>query len=145
MSLKAAPRRDVVDVVREGDWGDVTYRHRLSCGHTEVRKRPARAKQMACESCLLAKHYKPEAAPLSPVGAVVHVDEDLVDPVAAEIAFVEGEAGRLRAGLARRFDVSLDSVDVVLGDVDGRLQVVSGMVFLDAGAVRRLGVVERKD
>jgi hypothetical protein len=136
MSLKAAPRREVVAVERKGDWGDVTYHHQLVCGHTEVRKRPAKAGQMACESCLLAKQYVPGTTPLAP--SSVPVVDDMVDPVQVEIAYVEGRAGRMRAGLASYLRVPLDAVDVVVGDVDGRLQVLSAVVHLEPSEVDRL-------
>lgn len=136
MSLKAAPRREVVAVERKGDWGDVTYHHQLVCGHTEVRKRPAKADQIACESCLLAKQYVPGTTPLAP--SSVPVADDMVDPVQVEIAYVEGRAGRMRAGLASYLRVPLDAVDVVVGDVDGRLQVLSAVVHLEPSEVDRL-------
>lgn len=135
MSRKAAPRREVVEVVREGDWGDVTYRHRLKCGHSEVRKRPAKSDVMACESCLLAKHHITQTE--SPVTASVEVDV-FFDPFEAEMAFVEGEAGRIRAGISSRLNVPLDAVDVVVGQVDGRLGIQSALVFLDATQARNL-------
>ena len=139
MSRKAAPRREVVEVIREGDWGDVTYRHRLQCGHSEVRKRPAKSDVMACESCLLAKHYQPQAE-----SAVTPAEPELFfDPFEAEMAFVEGEAGRIRAGIAARLNVPLDAVDVVVGQVDGRMGVQSAMVFLDASQARALAQSER--
>jgi len=135
MSRKAAPRREVVEVVREGDWGDVTYRHRLKCGHSEVRKRPAKSDVMACESCLLAKHHVPQSD--LPAPAVVEADL-FFDPFEAEMAFVEGEAGRIRAGIAARLNVPLDAVDVVVGQVDGRMGIQSAMVFLDADQARAI-------
>lgn len=144
MSRKAAPRREVVEVVRKGDWGDVTYAHRLNCGHTEIRKRPAKSSVMACESCLLAKRHRPDVQPVA-VATVVETDV-FFDPFEAEMAFVEGEAGRIRAGLAARLRVPLDAVDVVVGQVDGRMGVQSAMVFLDASQARALadsGSVQR--
>jgi hypothetical protein len=138
MSLKAAPRREVVDVVRKGDWGDVTYHHQLVCGHTEVRKRPAKAGQIACESCLLAKQYVPGTTPLAAAPSGGAPVDDMVDPLQAEIAYVEGRAGRMRAGLASFLRVPLDAVDVVVGDVDGRLQVLSAVVHLEPSEAERL-------
>jgi len=138
MSRKAAPRREVVEVTRKGDWGDVTYAHRLKCGHTEVRKRPAKSSVMACESCLVAKHYLPEAE-----GVAAPESDLFFDPFEAEMAFVEGEAGRIRAGIAARLNVPLDAVDVVVGQIDGRMGVQSAMVFLDAGQAKALA--QRED
>ena len=136
MSRKQAPRRDVVDVVRIGDWGEVTYRHRLECGHVEVRKRPAKSDQMACESCLLVIRHDKQA-PLvqdQPGESPLLIDNpdlmDVFDPFAAEMALVEGRAGRIRAGLSNRLGVPYDSVDVQIGDQDGKMSVLSASVYL---------------
>jgi len=138
MSRKQAPRRDVVDVVRVGGWGEVTYRHRLDCGHVEIRKRPAKSDQIACESCLLVLRHG-EQAPLvreEPPASQLLIDNpdlmDVFDPFAAEMAVVEGQAGRIRAGLANRLNVPYDSVDVQIGDQDGRMSVLSAVVYLTA-------------
>lgn len=138
MSLKAAPRRDVVEVIRSGDWGEVSYSHRLSCGHTETRKRPAKAPVMACSSCLLAKNHVPAPQLLIDVMSAPDVMDIFYDPIAAEIAYVEGEAGRIRAGLANRFGVSHEAVDVVVGQMEDGMGVMSAVVFLDAAQARRL-------
>ena len=136
MSLKAAPRRDIVDVVRVGDWGDVSYKHRLSCGHVEERKRPAKTSQVACSSCLLAKNFDPVERAVVP--ALPPEDDYHYDPVQAEIAYVEGQAGRIKAGLAGKFGVELDSVDVVIGERDGAMRVISAVVYLDGDQAKRL-------
>jgi hypothetical protein len=127
--LKAAPRRRVRDVQRRGDWGEVTYHHVLSCGHTEVRKRRTAHVVIACSGCLTAADFAAGVLP-QPPPAPLGMPESLVD----DFAGVETEAGRVRAGLAKRFGVDGDAVDVVLRG-DG---LAYALVFLERDVAVRL-------
>ena len=130
-SLKAAPRRTVVDVERRGDWGEVDYHHRLSCGHTEVRKRKAPNGVIACSGCLVAAEFS--RAPIRE--RALDTSDYLVDTLAT----LEGEVARVRAGLAVRFGVAPDAVSVAAN----HSSVGHAMVFLDASEAYRLAGLDR--
>ena len=55
ISRKAAPRRTILEIIKSGSWGRVEYRHRLECGHTEVRKRASSAPVISCTWCVVAE------------------------------------------------------------------------------------------
>lgn len=127
-SLKAAPRRDVRSIERQGDWGEVTYHHHLACGHTEVRKRRSLAPAIACSGCVTAAAFAagefltPPPAPEAPL--------EFLDDLAA----LETEAARVRAALAKRLAVDVEAVDVVVRGSD----ISHALVFLDRDAALRL-------
>jgi hypothetical protein len=131
-SLKAAPRRTVREVERRGDWGEVTYHHHLSCGHTEVRKRQAPTVVLACSGCLRAAEFA--AAPLREVREV-----PTGDPLVDDVATLEGEVARVKAALANRLGVEPDAVSVA---ANGTL-VANAMVFLDASTAYRLAGLDK--
>lgn len=130
ISRKAAPKQEVLEIERVGEWGKVTYRHRLVCGHTDVRKRPAPASHIACMMCLYERERPTPALPqvVAPLG---DADFDVFDAYAGS----EQNAARVQAGIATRFGVSNDAVDVVT-DAFGRISYV--LVFLDAATAERL-------
>ena len=129
-SLKAAPRRIVRSVERHGDWGEVEYRHHLTCGHTEIRKRRSPHGVIACSGCLVAQDFAAGVLPDRPSSL------RLADgPVVDEIAGVETQAGRLRAGLANRFGVDAEAIDVALRGTE----IGYVLVFLDRETALRLG------
>lgn len=138
-SLKAAPRREVLEVVKVGDWGEVIYHHRLVCGHTETRKRHSPASHIACSGCVVARDFA-QNGPSRPSVAVatqpfVGDDSDfLVD----DLGSVEAEAQRIAAGLAARFKVPLEAVDVAISAQAGRPEIAYAVLFLDASTARRL-------
>jgi hypothetical protein len=100
-----APRREVIDIVRSGGYGTTRYHHRLACGHTEIRRRPAPATTLGCERCaldvLVERRTSEALAALPPTEAVSLVSVE---------ASVEVDAARLRAGLAALLKVDLDDV-----------------------------------
>lgn len=122
---KGAPRRAVLEIDRVGDWGEVTYRHRLACGHVEVRKRPSPAKVIACSGCVHAAAFAERALP-----AVVEAPEGDWD----EFASAEYEAQVVAAGLAWRLGVEAEFVSVASGPEGVRHAVV----VLDREAIARL-------
>lgn len=121
-SRKQAPRREVLEVERRGDWGAVRYVHKLTCGHSEVRKRPAPASHVACLMCLQ------ESKRPAPRGDDWQVE---VDPFAT----AEAEAARIRATLAARVGVPNEAVSVMM-DSFGRVAYVT--VFVDGDTARRM-------
>ncbi len=131
-SLKAAPRRPILDVERHGDWGDVTYLHHLACGHTETRKRRSPADVLACSGCLTAAEFAAGVLPSTPPPPPrLPVDAPYLD----EDAALETEGARVRAALANRFGVEPDAVDVVLRADSGIAYV---LVFLERDVAARL-------
>jgi len=128
-SLKKAPRRDVTRVERIGDWGEVTYAHHLSCGHVEVRKRQSPAPSIACSGCLTAIDF---AAGNIPGNAVRPVGGS--EPFVDDFASVEAKAARVRAGLAKRFGLDSEQVDVAVDMSD----ITYALVFLDRDTAIRL-------
>lgn len=133
LSRKQAPRREIVEVIRAGDWGEVEYRHRLSCGHTEVRKRPSPKSHIACVGCLASRELDRRLGEPASVPRGDPLDQ-IVDAPMDDIAAMEIEVAKIKAGIATRFSVPLEAVDPVSGP-DGIAYVV---VFLDAPTARRL-------
>ena len=123
LSAKRAPRRAVLEVIKAGDWGEVTYRHRLSCGHTAIRKRHSGALHIACTDCLKAIAFK-ERGPVLP--EAVQDDIDFM----AEI-----KHGHIQSRIASILGVEAYSVDLV---VDSYGSIKHAMVFLSADDITRL-------
>ena len=123
LSAKRAPRRPVLDVVRVGDWGEVEYRHRMSCGHTIVRKRISKAPVLACVDCLRAAAFSNGLLPDRKVSDEVDsFRADIVDP-------------GVQSALASIVGVSAEAVDIVV-DADGNIKY--GMIFVSADEIARL-------
>lgn len=123
LSAKRAPRRPILEVVRIGDWGEVEYRHRLSCGHTIVRKRVSKSDVVACIDCLKAAAFSrgdlPERQSL---------DDEVV--FRADVVNVE-----VQSALASRLGISHESVDIVM-DADGNIRYA--LIFVPGDDVARL-------
>lgn len=139
INLKKAPQREILSIDRRGEWGKVEYDHRLSCGHTETRKRPSTAPKIACSWCVIAVAKDEELKSLAvretvitevPLDDFVTYDEDALHDV---------DAGRLRAGLVSALGVPPESVEVVseVGD-DGSLSTSYVVVFMDLSTATRL-------
>ena len=146
MSRKAAPRRAVIEIVKTGSWGRVEYRHRLECGHTEVRKRASSAPAISCMWCVVAEQKGAELQQLAiqqPVRNVMVDVHDLLDDGFSHDSVVDEDANRMAAGLASNLGIPIDSVDVVIEDVEGRLQVQYAVVFLDVRSARRLSGLDK--
>lgn len=126
LSAKRAPRRTVVDTVRVGDWGEVQYRHRMSCGHTIVRKRLSKADVIACLDCLKANMFaNGQTSPVS-----VEQPSDEAERFSAPINDMA-----VQSSLANILGIMPESVDLVL-DQDGNIRY--GMIFLSSDEITRL-------
>lgn len=130
---RRAPKRDVVEVTRIGAWGQVRYQHRLSCGHIESRPRAASSKTLACAWCLRAEEIDKQIKSLSAPPATVFPEKE------QSLDTFETDVEKLRAGLASKFSVPLDAIDISIVDVNGQLVIKSGLVFLSANDIARLG------
>jgi len=125
-----APRRAVINIIHVGGYGNVWWLHELECGHTERRKRVARATHIGCASC---KHVERVL--------VASLAQPGIDP--ALDAQVEIEADRLKAKLASALGVPLDAVGVSIRQGGSALEISGAMVFLHPAAAYE--VVKRFD
>lgn len=130
---RRAPRREVVQIDRVGAWGQVKYQHKLSCGHIEVRPRAATTGSLACAWCLRAEEKNTEIKALSAPSVSFIPEEE------QSITDFDTMVERLRAGIAAKFSVPLEAIDINVTYVDGNLQITSGIVFLSAADIARLG------
>lgn len=128
---RRSPRRKVVEIKRIGAWGDVSYHHVLSCGHTEIRKRSASTDELACAWCLRAEQKNEEIKALTARMRPLRTeDEALADD--------EVKIERTRAALATRFAIPVDAVDILAEDISGQLIIRSATIFLSSQDVTRL-------
>ena len=141
ISKRTAPQRDVLGVSRTGDWGKVEYRHMLSCGHTEIRKRKSEAPQIACTLCAVAVKAKEEFGTLVVTeqrAPLLVVNDELIDWHEDKIAEEETKIREIVFLIASRFSVDVDAINVVLGGGDEEKEVSYATVFLDREAIERL-------
>jgi len=107
---RRAPKRRVSDVVREGVYPNVMWRHKLECGHWELRKRRSPAGRVGCTTCL---------------GRVVDAELGIVsmeDMDAAKARFEALMANRvLESGVFDGWDFGVEAGVVEVG---GQAQVV---------------------
>jgi hypothetical protein len=106
---RKAPRRAIVSIEKIGAWGQLTYQHKLSCGHIDVRKRKASSSDIACMWCLRAKEKQ-----------------------------VETRIEKTRAAIASRIGVPMEAVDVASEDINGQLVIRSAVVYLSSRDVIRI-------
>lgn len=123
LTAKQAPRRLVIEAIRDGDWGEVTYRHRLSCGHTIVRKRLSAAVHLACVPCLKAKKFSEGTIAPAPI------DDD------ATIFTAEIKNEQAQTKLASILGVPATSVDIVV-DASGHIRY--GLIFVSKDDILRI-------
>lgn len=143
INLKKAPQRDVLSIDRTGEWGKVEYLHRLSCGHTESRKRPSVAPKIACSWCVVAVAKDEELRGLAvrqtvitevPLDDIITYDEDSIHDV---------DAGRLRAGLVSALGIPPEAVEVVAEvDEEGNLATSYVVLFIDLSTATRLAKLD---
>jgi hypothetical protein len=130
---RKAPRRDVVEISREGAWGRVKYKHLLSCGHTEVRPRAATSPKLACAWCLRAEAKNEEIKALG--AGIQQIDASDIN---RKLATEEIDISRTKAIIATRFQIPIEAIDVVATDVNGNLVIQHALLFLSAADVARL-------
>jgi len=138
-SLKSAPRREVTSVERNGDWGEVEYRHVLACGHVEIRKRHSPATHLACSGCLTAARFVAEG----PAAGRPQRSTPIIPPaedgiILDDLAGIESEIAQIRAGLAKAIGIPTEAVDVAVTSQTGVPEVAYALVFIDPDNARRL-------
>jgi hypothetical protein len=141
VSKKQAPQQTVVSISRYGEWGKVEYAHRLECGHTEIRKRATRAPKIACEQCVKANAAKQMLSKFVPVK--VEDDFSWEDEIASSIAKIEQDIGRLRAGIASKFNIGPESIDVITEETEEGARVSYVVIILDAEQALLIGNTPR--
>ena len=141
MSKKQAPQQTVVSISKYGEWGKVEYAHKLECGHTEVRKRASRAPKIACEQCVKANTARQMLSKFVPI----KVEDEFVweDDVASSIAKLEQDIGRLRAGIASKFNIGPESIDVITEETEEGARVSYVVILLDAEQALLIGNTPR--
>lgn len=141
MSKKQAPQQTVVSISKYGEWGKVEYAHKLECGHTEVRKRASRAPKIACEQCVKANTARQMLSKFVPI----KVEDEFVweDDVASSIAKLEQDIGRLRAGIASKFNIGPESIDVITEETEEGARVSYVVIILDAEQALLIGNTPR--
>lgn len=127
---RKAPRRSVTKIERAGSWGNVVYRHFLSCGHIEERKRAASTPELACTWCPKAEKKEQEIRAL--------VSPSFLSGEETSLADEEIKIEQSRAAIAQRFGVPLDAVDVAAEDNSGKLSIRSATIYLSARDVARI-------
>jgi hypothetical protein len=127
---RKAPRRKVVSIAKEGSWGNFVYRHALSCGHTEDRKRASTSSKLACAWCLRAIDKGKEMQLLVEPPQQVQFSEDLAND--------ETEINSIRAKLASRLSIPIDSIEMSVADVSGSLQIRYASILLNSDDIARI-------
>lgn len=139
INKKKAPQKAVIEIVKSGGWGNVTYIHKLECGHTEVRKRHAGTKYIACSGCVMAQQMETNTRQMVEAASVYIEPTVIYDPIAAELASFEQDIGRTRASLAKALNVTVADVELIVTENDnGELTVSQAMVFLGPSAIDNL-------
>jgi hypothetical protein len=129
---RKAPRKKVISVKRVGEWGNVRYEHLLSCGHIESRPREADTKTntLACAWCFKSVNMGRELMKLSSSTTPYEEEE--------ESSGSEFRISSIRASIAAKFNVPLDSVDVVSTLSNSELKIQYATVFLSSVDVDRI-------
>lgn len=140
VNKKQAPQQDILSIERTGSWGNVEYRHRLVCGHTEVRKRPSSAPKIACALCVIAKEKGVELKALSTAKRPEYVPlPDVHDIIVDETVEAEIYAQKLQGALSSSLGCPPDAIDVVMYiDDDGVVSIQYVQVFLDLHTAKKI-------
>ena len=125
---RKSPRKKVISVKKVGAWGNVSYEHLLSCGHIESRPRKASTKALACAWCFKSVNMGKQMMQLG--SSVSYMEEDSSSE--------ESHINSIKASIAAKFNVSLDSVDVVSTFENQELKIQYATVFLSSLDVGRI-------
>lgn len=131
---RRAPRKKIVSIEKIGRWGELTYNHKLECGHIDARKRAASSGEIACLWCLRAEEQAIELKKFTapPVQSVFYDDN---------LAEEETRIEKTRAAIAARIGIPMEAVDVATEDINGVLVIRSAVVYLSARDINRISGV----
>ena len=141
VNKKSAPQKIVLSIERQGAWGDVSYYHRLECGHIEVRKRASPKPKIACTWCVVGEEKGKELKALTLVQPPTLEEVwDFYDEAINE----EVDVAQLRAGVARAIGCPQDSIEVIseVGE-DNVLRVNYVTVFLDIELAKKIAKYQK--
>ena len=136
INKKSAPQKLIVSIDKQGAWGEVSYYHKLECGHVEVRKRASSAPKIACTWCVIGEEKGRELKALTIVQPPTLEEVwDFYDETTSE----EVDVAKLRAGVANAVGCAQESVEVVsIVDEENILRVSYVTVFLDFETAKRI-------
>lgn len=136
VNKKSAPQKNIVSIEKQGGWGDVSYYHKLECGHIEIRKRASTAPKIACTWCVIGEQKGKELRALTIVQPPTLEEVwDFYDETTSE----EVDVAKLRAGVANAVGCPQESVEVVsIVDEENVLRVSYVTVFLDFETAKRI-------
>ena len=136
VNKKSAPQKNIVSIDKQGGWGDVSYYHKLECGHIEVRKRASSAPKIACTWCVIGEEKGRELRALTIIQPPMLEEVwDFYDDTTTE----EVNVAQLRAGVANAIGCPQDNVEVVATIDDMNvLRVNYVTVFLDFAMAKKI-------
>jgi hypothetical protein len=138
INKKKAPQKLVVDIERVGNWGKVEYRHRLECGHVEVRKRQMPTPKLSCVACTLASQMDDRVSEIAIRSAKIIEPMEVGDILPEDSYAIAGEVdiSKAQAAIAMRMGVPLESIDIAaeVGD-DGVLRISYATIFIESSLV----------
>jgi hypothetical protein len=136
INKKSAPQKLIVSIDKQGAWGEVSYYHKLECGHIEVRKRASSAPKIACTWCVIGEEKGRELKALTIVQPPTLEEVwDFYDETTSE----EVDVAKLRAGVASAVGCAQESVEVVsIVDEENILRVSYVTVFLDFETAKKI-------
>jgi len=141
INKKTAPQNTVIDIIRKGQWGDVIYLHKLSCGHMEPRKRPAKTDKIACSMCVKASTFTKMSAEFVRTGVGYEGYEDIeIQENESEIALssLQDEVSRMTVHIAKKLKVSPDDITIYIEESDEGPNISGGSIFLDRDSLFKI-------
>lgn len=137
VNKKSAPQQEIVEIERVGNYGKVEYRHRLVCGHTEVRKRASSAPKVACTKCVIGSDFAKELKSLTIVPSPNFDEEWFFE---SNDGAEEIDVAKLKAGLVAVLGCEHEAVEIVseVDEDDGLLKARYVTIFLDVETAKNL-------
>jgi len=134
INKKSAPQKNIVSIDKQGAWGDVSYYHKLDCGHIEVRKRASTAPKIGEE-----KGRELKALTIIQPPTLEEVWDFYDDSINEEV-----NVAKLRAGIASAIGCPQDSIEVIseVGE-DNVLRVNYVTIFLDIELAKKIGKYQK--
>jgi hypothetical protein len=141
INKKTAPQNNVIDIIRTGQWGGVIYMHKLSCGHMEPRKRPAKTEKIACSMCVKASTFTKMSAEFVRTGVGYEGYEDIeIQENESEIVLssLQDEVSRMTVYIAKKLKVSPEDITIYIEESDEGPNISGGSIFLDRDSLFKI-------